>query len=73
MHRYRTLASARPRAAHLRGFFGDGPADAMTPDAVRRFSGIVEAEATPAPPRGANQRVLVSGAPYVALAFLLFG
>ena len=37
LHRYRTLATARSRVAHLRGFFGDGPADALTTDAVRRY------------------------------------
>ena len=37
LHRYRTLATARPRVAHLRSFFGDAPAHALTGDAVRRY------------------------------------
>ncbi len=37
LQRYRTLNTARPRVEHLRRFFGGWVADAVTPDAVRRY------------------------------------
>jgi integrase len=37
LQQYRTLNTARPRVEHLRRFFGGWAADAITPDAVRRY------------------------------------
>lgn len=37
LQRYRTLNTARPRVEHLRDFFGDWAAEAMTADSVRRY------------------------------------
>ena len=37
LHRYRTLTTARPRVAHLRGFFGGWPVDTLTAEAVRQY------------------------------------
>ena len=35
LQRYRTLSTARPRVEHLRGFFGEWPAETIAADAVR--------------------------------------
>ena len=37
LQQYRTLNTTRPRVEHLRRFFGGWVADAITPDAVRRY------------------------------------